>query len=98
LDHEALDDAVEARILVVERFARCAFAFLAGTQCAEVLGGLGDNVAVLGRLLVACSNELECAGVGVWEVVEHTSSKATRPAFTPPMAMSKKTRGRSEVC
>jgi hypothetical protein len=31
LDHEALDDAVEARILVVERFARCAFAFLAGT-------------------------------------------------------------------
>jgi type IV secretory pathway TrbD component len=31
LNHEALDDAVEARILVVERLAGCAFAFLAGT-------------------------------------------------------------------
>jgi len=31
LDHEALDNAVEARVLVVEGFAGCAFAFLAGT-------------------------------------------------------------------
>jgi hypothetical protein len=30
LDHEALDDAVETRVLVVERLSRCAFTFLAG--------------------------------------------------------------------
>lgn len=41
LDHEGLDDAVEAGALVVERHAGLALALLAGAQGAEVLGRLG---------------------------------------------------------
>jgi hypothetical protein len=38
---------VETRALVVERLAILALTLLAGTQCAEVIGGLGDNIVVL---------------------------------------------------
>lgn len=47
LDHERLDDAVERRALVVERLAILPLALLASTQCAEVLGCLGNDVVVL---------------------------------------------------
>jgi len=43
LDHERLDDAVETRSLVVQRFARGAGALLAGAESAEVFGGFGDD-------------------------------------------------------
>ena len=47
LDHERLDNTVETRALVVERHAILSFALLAGAQCAEVLGGLRDDIVVL---------------------------------------------------
>jgi hypothetical protein len=47
LDHKRLDDTVETRALVVERLAILSLALLAGTQCAEVLCGLGNDVVVL---------------------------------------------------
>jgi hypothetical protein len=43
LDHEALDDSVEGAALVVQRLPHLSLTFLAGTQRAEVLGGLGDD-------------------------------------------------------
>ena len=57
LDHERLDDTVERRALVVERLAILALALLAGTQCAEVFGGLGDDIVVLGFKSVSCDSD-----------------------------------------
>ena len=47
LDHERLDDTVETRALVVERLAILSLTLLACAQCAEVLGGLGNDIVVL---------------------------------------------------
>ena len=47
LDHERLDDTVETRALVVERLAILSLTLLACAQCAEVLGGPGDDIVVL---------------------------------------------------
>lgn len=44
LEHELLDDAVEAAALVAERLAGFADALLAGAERAEVLAGLGELV------------------------------------------------------
>ena len=46
LDHEGLDDAVEAGALVVQGDAGLADALLAGAEGAEVFGGLGHEVGV----------------------------------------------------
>jgi len=46
LEHEVRDDAVELGALVVERLAALAHALLARAQRAEVLDGLGHDVAV----------------------------------------------------
>lgn len=43
LYHEAFDDAVEDRALVVEGLARFADSFLASAERAKVLGGFGDD-------------------------------------------------------
>jgi hypothetical protein len=61
LDHERLDDTVETRALVVERLAILSLALLTGTQCAEVLCRLGDDVVVLKLKSIACCE---------WKVVE----------------------------
>jgi hypothetical protein len=54
LDHERLDDTVETRALVVERLAILSLTLLAGTQCAEVLCSLGNDVVVLRLKSVFC--------------------------------------------
>lgn len=46
LDHELLDNAVEAGALVVQGNAALAEALLAGAQSAKVLSGLGYHVVV----------------------------------------------------
>lgn len=46
LDHELLDDTVEARTLVVEGLARLSKALLACAEGAEVLRGLGHDIVV----------------------------------------------------
>lgn len=46
LDHELLDDTVEAGALVVEGLARLPKALLAGAERAEVVRGLGYDIVV----------------------------------------------------
>lgn len=46
LDHELLDDTVEIRALVVERFATFAETLFASAESAKVLGRLGNNIVV----------------------------------------------------
>lgn len=46
LDHELLDDTVEIRALVVERFATLAETLFACAESAEVLSRLGHNIVV----------------------------------------------------
>lgn len=46
LDHETGDDAVELAALVVEGFASLASTLLTGGEGTEVLGGLGDGLAI----------------------------------------------------
>lgn len=46
LDHELLDDTVEAGALEVQRLARLAQALLASREAAEVLSRLGNKVAI----------------------------------------------------
>mmetsp|Transcript_47837 Transcript_47837/g.97364 ORF Transcript_47837/g.97364 Transcript_47837/m.97364 type:complete len:206 (+) Transcript_47837:82-699(+) len=46
LEHEVIDDTVEDGALVGQRLAARTNTLLAGAQAAEVLGGLGHNVAV----------------------------------------------------
>jgi hypothetical protein len=43
LNHEALDDSVECAALIVQWLPHLSYAFLTGTKCAKVLGGLRDN-------------------------------------------------------
>ena len=45
LAHEVGNDAVKGRTLVVQRFARLARPFLAGTQRPEVFCGFGNHVS-----------------------------------------------------
>jgi hypothetical protein len=67
LDHETLDHTVEGAAFVVERLAILAFAFLAGTEGAEVLGCLGDDVVVEFEEDFACffaaDGDLSCISV-----------------------------------
>ncbi len=46
LEHEARDDAVEFRALVVQRLSRFADAFFARAQRTEILRGLRDDVTI----------------------------------------------------
>lgn len=46
LEHELLDDAVEAAALVVERLAAAAGSLLSGAKSTEVLGSAGGGVGV----------------------------------------------------
>lgn len=46
LDHELLDNTVEAGALVVEGLARLPKTLLAGAERAEVLGSLGHDIVV----------------------------------------------------
>eukprot|EP01043_Picozoa_sp_COSAG02_P049475 COSAG02_NODE_4971_length_4771_cov_1.547303_2_plen_235_part_00 len=60
LDHEVGDNAVEGGALVVERLAGLSLALLASAECAEVLDGLRDGLAVeshddAARGLAACA-------------------------------------------
>ena len=73
LDHELLDDAVEAAALVVKGLSGFALAFLARAEGAEVLGGFGNNVIVQlerdpARLLCA-NGDVEEAPCSLCEVV-----------------------------
>lgn len=58
LNHEALDDTVKARALVVQRLASLAYTLLASAQRAEVLRCLGDDVIVLFTYVSKWSTEV----------------------------------------
>lgn len=50
LAHEVLDHSVEQRALVMQGLARVADTLFTGTQCAKVLGGLGNNIFELDHI------------------------------------------------